>query len=124
MFKFNFDINERNESINSNKNQEKADTHNENQFIKSNQNIYESGIWDYDFIKSSKDENILNNNFDEEVCFKKLFLNLEETCAQETIEYVDSYKIKLNENDDLALINKTHDLGLIKVFIILNVIKD
>ena len=70
---------------------------------------HECGVLTYSNIESANSET--SNNVDS-IIFKKLSLNLENSIETEdnSIDYVDSYLLKLNQNDPLAEINKTHDL--------------
>ena len=49
-------------------------------------------------------------NEDETICFKRLSLNLESKTGETFIDYVDSYQVKIDENNLISKINKTHDL--------------
>ena len=66
---------------------------------------------EYGVLNYSNIANETLNNLDS-IFFKKLSLNLENSIETEDnfIDYVDSYLIKLDQNDPLAKINKTHDL--------------
>jgi len=93
MFKFNFNV----EETNNTDLPEETTIHQELENNNEN-NFNQYGIADY-----SEYESIENNDIN----FKKLFLNEQNT---QFIEYVDSYTVKMDENDELNQINKTHDL--------------
>ena len=114
MFKFNFsNIESLDEPITRNK-ENQHETKNQHNYVstdiaKENEKI-ESGLITYEELNSSKRKSFVKS----EITFKKFFLsdNSDDKIESYTsyLEYVDAYKLEIDENDSLSKINKTHDL--------------
>ena len=79
----------------------------------------EYGIFTYDELNTSLKQSFAKN----EICFKNFLLcgNSDDKITP-CLDYVDAYRLEIDENDSLSKINKTHDLvagqyeGGLKVF--------
>lgn len=108
MFKFNFNV-ESNSDHDQKTNSNESQSHQENAAAKDNNDEQvNTDIINYDDLEKRV------NNKQKEIYFKKLYLNENDEQIQTTtenhIQYVDSYKIKLENNDTLNNILNTHDL--------------
>jgi len=115
MFKFNFNnIESIDEPITQNKENE-HETKNQHNYVSTDiakeYEKIESGLITYEELNSSKRKSFVKS----EITFKKFFLsdNSDDKIGQSStsyLEYVDAYKLEIDENDSLSKINKTHDL--------------
>lgn len=96
MFKFNFNVDDTNENINQEitENRESNDEHKR----EPEEEEEDFGTITYEELQSSKTQ-------ENEIEFKRLQLDNETF-----IDYIDSYRVKMDENDLLTKINQTHDL--------------
>jgi hypothetical protein len=115
MFKFNFNnIESLDEPITQNKESE-HETKNQHNYVSTDiakeYEKVESGLITYDELNSSKRKSFVKS----EITFKKFFLSdnsndKNDQSPTSYLEYVDSYKLEIDEKDSLSKINKTHDL--------------
>jgi hypothetical protein len=125
MFKFNFNNFENDQDIkqsdiaSKNEKQNAIEQHNYASKENAPEIKIEYGIFTYDELNTSFKKSFAKN----EISFKNFLLcdNSEDKITP-SLDYVDAYRLEIDENDSLSKINKTHDLvagqyeGGLKVF--------